>query len=648
MCVRLKPLFEYKRPSDFHEKLVEWIGDIFYDILPEHGYEVRDEQIYTAFQIADALCDKKVHLAEAGLGTGKTFAYLLPSIAYARFVGKPMIIACASTALQEQLCGERGDIKVLSELLDLNIDARMAKDSSEYICDLKVEELNGGFSDLSEERENELKHWLSSTKRGERNEIPSISDDIWRQVSWEEGMPCDTCLNRGYCKLIKAKEYYRASRDIIVVDHDLFFKDLWTRDERKADGKSTILPDYAGVIFDEGHKVILPAAVQAGHYIKKADMNKMIESIEQIHGARESFMLCASKVEDATEDFFQTVKSQVNRSKEAERYSIESNLLLLKKAEEYQQILDKLLFELQVEQELYMESLPLSLIRGFEIQLDRAMLALHHFRKNKGSDSITWIDNTLENFYVVPRHIDEILNKYLYQKPFPTVFTSATLSNNGDFSYLKRTLGLSKPSHSTVGNSFELDKQVEVYIPDLVKTNGSTIPLSKKIEMLVALLEENNGSALILTNSVEEVNQLRLALDSYQFTFPILWEDEAERGFLIRQKKENIHSVLGGYNFWEGIDIPGEALTMVIIWQLPFPSFDPFIEAQRKDAMKEGYDVNETVDYPSMGLKLKQGCGRLIRTKDDYGKIIIMDNFKNKPYEKYVLGALPEDNVKLL
>ena len=643
MSARLKSIFEYERREDFQEKLVEWIGDVFYDILPEHGYEVRDEQIYTAFQMADALCEKKVHLAEAGLGTGKTFAYLLSAIAYARLNRKPIVIACASTALQEQLCGEKGDIATLSNLLGLDIDARMAKDSTQYVCDAKVEEAKASFGDLSEDLVMEINEWLSKTKRGERSEIPFVPDHVWKHIGWDEGMACETCLDRGFCKLMKAKEYYKATRDIIVVDHDLFFKDLWTREERIADGKLPILPGYCGVIFDEGHKIILPAAMGAGHRIVKSEMEEMIESIEQIHGARESLVLTAADLDDVSIAFFKKLNQVAIVDESSERFTVHPDDSLFKLAGSFQKVLDKLLLELQIEQELYMESLPKNLTHAYEMLIDRAMLALHNFRKNKGKDIIAWIDRYGDSFVVVPRNIESRLNKHLFSKQLPVILTSATLSNDGDFSYLIRTLGLKNPSHSTVGNSFEMDKQVEVYLQKRLTGGKINVEFIKKIETLVNLLKLNNGRALVLTNSLEEVKRIREGLKQHQLPFEVLWEDKAERGFLIRQFKEEISTVLVGVDLWEGIDVPGESLTMVIIWQLPFPARDPLIEVQRDEAKKVGLNEVLTVDYPAMGLKLKQGCGRLIRTKDDYGKIVIMDSVYGEAYEKFVINALPQE-----
>lgn len=642
MCARLKSIFEYERREDFHDKLTQWIGDVFYDILPEHGYEVREEQIYTAFQMADALCNGKVHLAEAGLGTGKTFAYVLSAIPYARLNRKPIIVACATTALQEQLCGEKGDIKTLSDLLGLEVDARMAKDSYQYVCDAKVEDSKTKFDNLSEDLSLEINEWLGKTKRGERSEIPLVPDRVWKHIGWDESMSCDMCLDRGFCKLIKAKEYYRAARDIIVVDHDLFFKDLWTREERIADGKLPILPEYCGVIFDEGHKIILPASMQAGNRIIKDDIDQMILAIEEIHGAREELLLTVTRLENITSTFFEKLNQVAIVDERSERYSIYSDDSLLKLAETFQKVLDKLLFELQIEQELYTESLPPNLIHAYEMLIDNSMLAVHNFRRNKGKDIISWIDPEGESFFVVPRYIDALMNKQLFQKKIPVVLTSATLSNDGDFNYLIRTLGLKNPSYSTVGNSFEMDEQVEVYLPEPLSKDKANVKFTKDIEKLVYLLKLNEGRALVLTSSLEEVRRIREGVKHYQLPFEFLWEDKAERGYLIRQFKEEISSVLIGSDFWEGIDVPGESLTMVIIWQLPFPARDPLIEVQRLEAREEGLDEVLTIDYPAMGLKLKQGCGRLIRKEDDHGKIVIMDSVYGEAYEKFVMSALPQ------
>lgn len=529
MYAKKKEVFDYNNKQEFKPKLVEWIGDVLYDLLPEHGYEVRDEQIFTAFQIADALCDKKIHLAEAGLGTGKTFAYLLSAIPYARFTGKPVVIACATTALQEQLAGSEGDIKTLSKLLGLEIDAPMAKDPNQYICDVRVNENMEELGAISEG----INEWLNKTKLGVRSEIPTISDSQWKKMKWEESMPCDICSNRGFCKLVKAKQEYRLTKDLLIVNHETFFNDLWTREERLDNGQSPILPDYCAVIFDEGHKVLLPASMKAGQQINREEIETMIYTIEELEGARDSLVSITNNMYNAANSFFTQLKQSQVQGESAGRISIQRNDALIKAATSFRKVLDDLLLEMQIEQELYTESLSENQIQAYEGQIERSMLALDKFCRNEGRDIIAWVEKKDGNFWVVPRGIDHMLNKHLFQKEIPVVFTSATLSNEGNFDYFKRTLGLKQPSSSSIGSPFDLENQVAVYLP---KTTN-------KIEHLVSLLKDNGGRALVLTNSLKEVKRIRKELQGYDFPFEIIWEDKGDRGYLVQKFREEETSV---------------------------------------------------------------------------------------------------------
>ncbi len=631
MCARIKEPFEYKNVSEFKTKLVDWIGDILYDFLPEHGYEVRDEQIYTAFQIADAMCDRKIHLAEAGLGTGKTIAYLLSAIPYARLHGKPVVIACATSALQEQLASE-GDIYTLSRLLGLQVDARMAKDSRNYICDVKVEELQEEGT-LSEE----LSAWIKQTKLGERSEIPTISDRDWKKIAWDESMGCDKCINRGYCKLVKARQYYREATDLLIVDHETFFFDLWTRQERLADGKLPILPNYCAVIFDEGHKIMLPATLQAGNQISKEEMEDMINAFEEIQGARNSLATVTMQLAQANNAFFNELYQSIVEDISSVRKSIRISNQLLKTALTFRKVLEQILLEMQIEQELYIGSIPTSLMQAYEGQVERAIMALSRFCNN--SETICWVDQGDKSFWVVPRNIHDMLDKQLYHKNIPTIFTSATLSNDGNFEYFNRMIGVRNPSKSTVGSPFDLEEQITITIPKL--ENNENNQFEQKLELIAELLVKNGGRALVLTNSLVEVKKIRKKLSAKRFDFDILWEDLGDRGYLARKFREEETTVLIGANYWEGIDVPGDSLNLLIIWELPFPTLDPLIEVQRKEANELGLDSMTTVDYPEMGLKLKQGCGRLIRTEEDKGRIVILASVQNTPWEKNVMGALP-------
>lgn len=642
MHAKFKIPFEYSNKNEFHEKLIEWIGDVLYDILPERGYEVRDEQIFTAFQIADAFRDQKVHLAEAGLGTGKTFAYLLSAIPYARYTGKPVIISCASPALQEQLAAELGDINKLSRLLGLEVDARMAKDPTQYVCDVRASASIEEFGEVPEE----VQQWMGRTNRGERSEIPTVTDKIWKKISWNETMSCEVCQNRGYCKLVRARAHYRAARDLIIVDHETFFHDLWTREEKIVSGQMPILPHYSAVIFDEGHKIMLPAAMQAGQQFIKEDMDTLIASLEDIQGARNALHTATEVLEGALDYFFEVAQGSVVTGEDKGRLTIQMNEPLLRAAESLRAGLDQLLMEIQIEQELYLESIPTSLIQGYEGQIEKVMKGLAQLCKNKGRDVIAWINQSDDSFSVVPRDLTNRLKHALYAKKLPIIFSSATLSNEGDFDHIIRLMGLESPSKSTIGTPFNMEEQVRiVFVPTLEKNSTTHDKIAKRIEQLITLLRGNGGRALILTRSLSEVRKIRQYFRGEILPFEILYEDKGDRGYLVRKFKEEETSVLVSSDFWEGIDVPGDALTLVVIWQLPFPTLDPLIEAHRKEVEEQGLDPAVTVDYPEMGLQLKQGCGRLIRTAEDKGKIIFMDEVLGTPWEKFVRGALPKGAI---
>ncbi|MHB8917801.1 MAG: ATP-dependent DNA helicase [Desulfocucumaceae bacterium] len=640
-ALRSQVPFAYRSKHHFPAKLTEWVGQVFYDVLPEHGYEIRDEQIYTAFQLAEAVCKGKVHFAEAGLGTGKTFAYLLTAVAYARFKGKPAIIACASTALQEQLAGPKGDIKKLSRLLGLDIDVRMAKDQRQYICDVKINRFHNSRNEQPGPALTSVLHWAGETDRGERSEMPGVPDRVWAQVAWDESMPCETCSARGFCKLVKAREHYRPALDLIVCDHGIFFYDLWTRDERIADGKLPFLPDYSAVIFDEGHKVLLPAALRAGRQVIREDMDSMISSIEQVQGARTSLISAAFATDKATSRFFKLLYQSAIEDERTDRLTVPISDELLMAADTLRRALDTLHFQLQNEQELHLQSLSYTPLQAYEGRVERASVALDRFCRNRGKGVIVWANRVDQSFWVVPRDLSGMLNKHLFARGIPVVFSSATLSTGGDFSYFASTLGLKEFSSSSVDSSFDYEKQVLVYLPKRLPSGDQENWFPKALRRLVSLLRLTKGRALVLTKAPSDVRKIRMGLKDYRLPFEFLWEDSADRGYLVRRFRKEVSSVLVGSGFWEGIDLPGETLTLLVIWQLPFPPQDPLIEARRREVQEQGLDPVTAVDYPEMGLRLKQGCGRLIRTREDRGAIAILEPVLGTPWEQTALEALP-------
>lgn len=633
--------FSCQSNKDFETKLSDWIGEVFFELLPERGYEIRDEQIYTSFQIANATIKKKIHFAEAGLGTGKTFAYLLPAIAYARYMGKPAVIACASTALQEQLAGPKGDIQILSRLLGLDIDARLAKDPHQYICDVKVEQLSDPFYRPAGEAINHILDWAETTELGERSEIPNVPDKLWAQVSWDETMQCDTCSSRGYCRLVKARANYRSAQDLLICDHHLFFRDLWTRQELIEDRKLPLLPDYSMVIFDEGHKVLLPAALSAGHKIVKEEIDDFLSSVETVQGARTSLISAALATQEANNRFFEFLYRSATGDAGSSRLTVAKTNELLQRAATLRRALDLFELELQNEQELYIDSLSPTQLQAFEHRVEQATMALSQFSRQDTDRFIVWAEREEEVFWIVPRNLNEMLHQHLLSREIPVIFSSATLSTGGDFSYFARSLGLKDYSGSSVDSPFDYEKQALIYLPENIPHHEAEwFPWALK--QLVSLLDLTQGRALVLTADPTETKKIRSSLAPYRLPYRFIWEDSGERGYLVQQFKEDVSSVLVGSGFWEGIDVPGEALRMLVIWQLPFPPLDPLLEARKREVKQQEMDPVAAVDYPEMALKLKQGCGRLIRTEEDWGLIAVLQPVKGKPWEQEALSSLPK------
>ena len=253
--------FPLSKEKSFYDSLNDWIGDTLYDDLTEKGFECRDEQIFMAFQIEKALKEKKVLFAEAGVGTGKTIAYLLPAIAYARYTGKPALISCADETLIEQLVKEDGDIRKMSEALNLDIDVRLAKASSQYLCLKRLDEASNIMAEeYIEDIEDSLPDFVygsgslqSITPYGERSDYPDLSDEQWNTVNYHPIQQCSACDLRNRCGQTIHRNHYREAVEIVICSHDFYMEHIWTKDSRERQGQLPLLPEVSMVVFDEGH-----------------------------------------------------------------------------------------------------------------------------------------------------------------------------------------------------------------------------------------------------------------------------------------------------------------------------------------------------------------------------------------------------------
>jgi ATP-dependent DNA helicase DinG len=627
--------FAARNQQEFSTQLTDWLGRVFYDELPARGYEVREEQIYTAFRMARALADGTTLFAEAGPGTGKTFAYLLPAVCYARFKGKPVLVASATGVLQAQLGNPDGDIQTLSRLLHLDIDARVAADPGEYVCEIKVDRM---FTEQHLKGWKAFQDWAGKTATGARTEVPEVADELWGHFGWDPSLPCDTCNRRGHCHVMAARRQYREAGDLVVCDHRLFARDLLTRADRQEGRQMPFLPAYSGVVLDEGHH--LPETWQRiqGFQLSARRLKNTLELIAE-YADRPGLSYALAEARRASHEFL--VKALAG-AKRASREFVTTTLAAAQPGEGKRDVsregavmaaaerLVRAVAGLQDEmstEEAMNEGHEVELtLRAFQGRLDDVTAALALFRSEQ---SVPWVEG--EDLWVVPRRPLTLFGPGRLTPGTPLIFSSATLEPG----YMARVLQLKEYDASKVGVPFDLGEQALVYQPP---ADGD------EIEQTLAVIRAMNGRTLVLLNSLAEVRRYKQKLAPLALPWTLLFEGDGDRGAMLERFRSDLSSVLFGSTFWEGVDVPGASLSCCAIPHLPFPAHDPLIRERRAQAEALGEDPTLAVDVPEMLLKLKQGAGRLIRTTQDRGVLALLDrSFLAEPWADDVLDVLPED-----
>ncbi|NIK76716.1 ATP-dependent DNA helicase DinG [Paenibacillus castaneae] len=635
--------FEFDPKQPFIQQASDWIADVFYEKLPEAGFEIRDEQIYMAFQLERAFADKQTIFAEAGVGTGKTLVYLLYAISYARYTRKPAIIACADESLIEQLVKPEGDIAKLARHLDLVIDARLGKSADQYICLNKLEDARSGQDDaaLFESIYEELPSFVykpnsmqSFHPYGNRKEYPNLNDEQWSQLGWDVFQDCMVCDRRHRCGQTLSRDHYRKAVDVVICSHDFYMEHVWTYEARKREGQLPLLPDHSSVVFDEGH-LLETAAQQALTYkLNHAVFESIVIRLLQ-EEIRETL---AVAVEDAimqSEHLFKLINKNSVKVPASHRKEIIWSEDLLREINRLQDTLSVIEEELVFESGLYtIDTYQLKIV---EEHLEMIQFALSLYKRE--DKPISWVSQDKDgiSLVIMPKWVKEVLKEQVFSRKMPIVFSSATLSVNGSFQYMMDILGLESALSFSVPSPYEYEKQMKLLVPQA----GDLIAMEEKIEKTYQQLQKSGGRTLLLFPSMEQLERFKQESEKhadYQ-KYSFLYEGSREISSLIEEFQTDEPSILCAVTLWEGLDIPGPSLSQVIVWELPFPPNDPLFSARRADASSPFEDV----DMPYMLLRLRQGIGRLIRTREDSGTIVIFgDKLNDRNVREQIAQIIPQ------
>ncbi|MBU8879044.1 ATP-dependent DNA helicase [Bacillus sp. FJAT-29790] len=629
--------FALSKSESFFEKLGEWIGDVFYDILPESGFEIRDEQIFMAFQVENAFKDKKVIFAEAGVGTGKTIVYLLYCLAYARYVNKPAIIACADETLIEQLVKKEGDIAKLENALGLNIDVRLAKSRDQYLCLNKLDKLvasddmdtyNSIYDQLPE-----FVHVGSSMQMferyGDRKDYPELTDENWDNVAWDAFQDCFTCEKRHRCGQTLNRDYYRNAKDIIICSHDFYMEHIWTKESRKREGQLPLLPESSCVVFDEGH--LLEYASQKALTYRFTE--QILESLLTRLMANDVREKTLNIIDDAivqNERFFHTLTDASSATEGSEKRTINKTAAVIKEGKFLLELISTLEEELVFESEMYViNDYDLKIVEEY---LEQISYSLSLFLKElKG---ITWFEENYEErtLVIMPRMVEDIMREEVFSQRKPFIFSSATLSENKSFDYMAKSLGIDNYLSFSVSSPFDYEENMAITMPKFQEKD-----MAAKMRYVHEQIEKSEGKALVLFTNKDELANFKQYING-KTNLPVYFEGDAEISTLVSSFQNEEHSVLCAVHLWEGLDIPGSALENVLIFSLPFPPRDPVFTAKRESVE----DPFREVDLPYMILRLRQGIGRLIRTHEDKGIVhILMNDNENPEVIELVKSVLP-------
>ncbi len=622
------------------------------------NYEYREGQIKMAEAIGRSFVDKKHLIVEAGTGTGKTLAYLVPAINESIRTRKRIIISTGTKNLQEQLMEK--DIPFLQKIFPKKFSAAYMKGRNNYACIYRLHKSDDqpildGMNEVDHFRD--VREWSRETTTGDRAELTYLPENLpfWNRVNAKSEICIgQTCPDFEPCFITRMRA--RADKaDIVIVNHHLFFADLNVRGNQF--GK--VIPDYGAVIFDEAHLIEDIAADYFGFQVSNFRIDELVRDAGElpIHDAiaTAGIMKTSVRVSSFSEQFW--ARFSQARGQEG-RYPLIADAFASRGSDgedkptalgEAYHALDDALSRLETEIDVYSDKMPEaeSVVR----RIRQTRFDLGFIVKQADRNFVYWLERRGRGVFLQasPVDVSALLQEKLFDKVETCILTSATLSANGSFNFIRGRLGLTagKTNSLVAPSSFDYEKQAIIYLPKSMPDPRTPEFTQMAAAEIVRILQVTQGHAFVLCTSNSSMAAL-FELVSSRIGYPCFLQGSMSKTGLLEKFRETPNAVLfATSSFWQGVDVRGDQLSCVIIDKLPFAvPTDPIVQARSRFIDENGGRSFFDYSVPQAVISLKQGVGRLIRSTTDRGVIAILDpRLRTKGYGRDFLNSLPRMRI---
>jgi len=610
------------------------------------GFRFRPQQLAMAQAVAQAIALRQPLVAEAGTGTGKTFAYLVPALLY----GGKVIVSTGTKTLQDQLF-ER-DLPLIRDALAVPITVALLKGRANYVC-LHHLERTAREERLPSRQDGRylprIVAFARATERGDRAELADVPEHaaIWPMVtSTRDNCLGSNCAFHRECFVMKARKE-ALDADVVVVNHHLFFADVTLRDE----GLAELLPACNTVILDEAHQLPDTATLFFGEQTSSSQLAELARDAEAIARTELRDIPDLSDAGDALTPLIRKLRLAAGETPgKFAQPAVAARGDFVEALDALAAGVDRLAGEMQLVAERSED------VAAIARRADATAIALARWRAGIGDNDaagdqwIRWIDVSLAGFqlHASPLSIADVFRRQVEDTGRSWIFTSATLAVGRDFSHYTAQLGLGDAQTGCWDSPFDYSAQGLLYVPRGLPPPNSVEHTNAVVDAALPVLKASGGRTFLLFTTLRALNTARERLAGHfereGLDYPVLVQGDGSKSeLLLRFRALGNAVLLGSASFWEGVDVPGDALSVVVIDKLPFaPPDDPLLAARLAKLAADGGNAFMQWQLPRAVISLKQGAGRLIRTETDRGVLMLCDpRVVDKPYGKRIWQSLP-------